>query len=108
MMEGEEGRTARKKREARERIIAAAAELFMEKGARAVSMDEVAQAADVARRTLFNYFESKEELLVATAGPGAAGVPGFRFWIRTISKTGFFQRRLTAGGLWRSAMSTFR
>ncbi|MBL8968581.1 MAG: TetR/AcrR family transcriptional regulator [Spirochaetaceae bacterium] len=69
MMEGEEGRTARKKREARERIIAAAAELFMEKGARAVSMDEVAQAADVARRTLFNYFEGKDELLVATAGP---------------------------------------
>jgi len=68
-MEGDEGRTARKKREARERIVAAAAGLFLEKGARAVSMDEVAVAADVARRTLFNYFESKDELLAATAGP---------------------------------------
>ena len=65
----EVGRTDRKKREARERIVAAAAGLFIERGARSVSMDEVAEASDVARRTLFNYFESKDELLYAAAAP---------------------------------------
>jgi AcrR family transcriptional regulator len=65
----EEGASDRKKREARQRIIEAASALFIEKGARAVSMDEVAAAAGVARRTLFNYFESKDELLYATAAP---------------------------------------
>lgn len=68
-MESEEGRAERKKRAARERIVAAASALFIEKGSRSVSMDEVAAAADVARRTLFNYFPNKEELLYAAAGP---------------------------------------
>ncbi len=68
-MENSEGLGERKKRESRERIIAAAAALFIERGARAVSLDEVAEAAQVARRTLFNYFPSKEELLHATAAP---------------------------------------
>ncbi len=68
-MDGAEGRTEKKKRKARERIVEVAAELFMERGAKSVSMDEVALAADVARRTLFNYFASKEELLYAAAAP---------------------------------------
>ena len=68
-MQKEECRTERKKREVRERIIEAATGLFIEKGARSVSMDDVAQASDVARRTLFNYFESKDDLLFATASP---------------------------------------
>lgn len=67
MGEGE-GR-ALKKKEARERIILAASGLFIERGARSVSMDQVAEAADVARRTLFNYFESKDDLLFAVASP---------------------------------------
>jgi len=68
-MEAGEGRAERKKREVRERIVDAAASLVIEKGARTVSMDEVAGKADVARRTLFNYFENKDELLYAAAGP---------------------------------------
>jgi AcrR family transcriptional regulator len=68
-VEPEEGRSERKKREARERIVAAAAELFIQKGSSAVSMDEVAESSDVARRTLFNYFASKDELLYAVAAP---------------------------------------
>ena len=68
-MESGEGRAGRKKREARARIISAAAGLVIEKGARAVSMDEVAEKAGVARRTLFNYFEGKEELLFAVTSP---------------------------------------
>ena len=43
-------------------IVAAATRLFLERGFGAVSMDELAAAAGVARRTLYNRFASKEEI----------------------------------------------
>jgi TetR/AcrR family transcriptional regulator of autoinduction and epiphytic fitness len=46
----------------REAIVEAAARLFLERGFGSVSMDELAGAADVARRTLYNQFASKEEI----------------------------------------------
>ncbi len=46
----------------REAIVAAAERLFLKRGFGAVSMDELATAAGVARRTLYNQFASKEEI----------------------------------------------
>jgi TetR/AcrR family transcriptional regulator, regulator of autoinduction and epiphytic fitness len=46
----------------REAIVEAAERLFLERGFGAVSMDELAEAAAVARRTLYNQFVSKEEI----------------------------------------------
>src|SRR6478736_912985 len=46
----------------REAIVDAAARLFLERGFGSVSMDELAMAAGVARRTLYNQFASKEEI----------------------------------------------
>jgi AcrR family transcriptional regulator len=46
----------------REVIVAAATRLFLERGFGAVSMDELAAAAGVARRTLYNQFANKEEI----------------------------------------------
>ena len=46
----------------RQAIVDAAAQLFLERGFGAVSMDELAEAAGVARRTLYNQFASKEEI----------------------------------------------
>ena len=46
----------------REAIVGAAQRLFLEHGFGAVSMDELAAAAGVARRTLYNQFASKEEI----------------------------------------------
>ena len=46
----------------REAIIEAAERLFLERGFGSVSMDELAGAAGVARRTLYNQFASKEEI----------------------------------------------
>jgi TetR/AcrR family transcriptional regulator of autoinduction and epiphytic fitness len=46
----------------REAIIEAAERLFLERGFGSVSMDELAEAAGVARRTLYNQFASKEEI----------------------------------------------
>jgi TetR/AcrR family transcriptional regulator of autoinduction and epiphytic fitness len=46
----------------REAIVAAATSLFLERGFGAVSMDELAEAAGLARRTLYNQFANKEEI----------------------------------------------
>ena len=46
----------------REAIVEAAARLFLSHGFGAVSMDELAEAAGLARRTLYNQFASKEEI----------------------------------------------
>jgi TetR/AcrR family transcriptional regulator of autoinduction and epiphytic fitness len=46
----------------RDAIVEAAERLFFERGFGAVSMDELAEAAGVARRTLYNQFVSKEEI----------------------------------------------
>ncbi len=46
----------------REAIVEAAERLFLERGFGSVSMDDLAEAAGVARRTLYNQFSSKEEI----------------------------------------------
>ena len=43
-------------------IVEAAERLFLDRGFGSVSMDELASAAGVARRTLYNQFASKEEI----------------------------------------------
>lgn len=46
----------------RHAIVDAAERLFLDRGFGAVSMDELAEGAGVARRTLYNQFASKEEI----------------------------------------------
>jgi AcrR family transcriptional regulator len=50
---------------ARERILAAAYELFSTRGVRAVGTEEVIAKAGVAKSTLYRHFSSKEELVLA-------------------------------------------
>jgi len=59
-----EGRRERKKREVRARIYETARQLFLERGFEATTVAEIAEAADVAQGTFFNYFPSKQALLV--------------------------------------------
>ena len=56
--------------EARERIFAAAARLFAERGFGTVSMREIAEAAGVSKPMLYYYFESKVGLCRALLGDG--------------------------------------
>jgi AcrR family transcriptional regulator len=49
----------------RMQILDAAARVFAEKGFRSAKVQEVARAAGVAHGTVYNYFPSKEELLLA-------------------------------------------
>jgi len=57
-----EGRRERRTRETRRKILLAARDLFAERGLDAVTVDEIAERADVARATVFNYFSTKESL----------------------------------------------
>lgn len=47
----------------RERILAAASELFYRQGIRAVGVDAIAEAADTNKMTLYRHFASKDELV---------------------------------------------
>lgn len=57
------GRRERKKAATRQAIADAALRLFLERGFDAVSVRDVAEAADVSTTTLFKHFPSKEALL---------------------------------------------
>jgi AcrR family transcriptional regulator len=55
-------RRTRKRLETRQRISDIASRLFVERGFDAVTVDEIAEAADVARMTVFNHFPRKEDM----------------------------------------------
>ncbi len=59
------GRRARRRSEIRHRILSAALELFRERGVDGVTVDEIAERADVARATIFNHFPGKDSLCQA-------------------------------------------
>lgn len=56
-------RTARKRRQTRDHIAATAHALFERDGYEAVTMEQIAVQADVARGTLYNHFPVKEAVL---------------------------------------------
>lgn len=59
----------RHKRRMREAISAAATELFLERGYDAVTVADVARRAGVSVATVFNYFDTKEDLFFDEAAP---------------------------------------
>jgi AcrR family transcriptional regulator len=64
----EEGRRERKKRARRSRIYETARQLFLEHGVAATTVEQIAEAADVAPTTFFNHFQSKSAVLGEMVG----------------------------------------
>src|SRR5262245_49663322 len=97
------GLRERKKALTRQAISDVATRLFMERGFEAVTVAEVAEAAGVSIKTVFNYFGSKEELfldreaevraaIVAAVTERPAGTSV------TAALTGLFADRCVPGG----------
>src|SRR5512144_2581180 len=59
------GRIDRRKRATREKVVATAMRLFRRHGFEAVTMEQIAEAADIAKGTLYNHFPVKEAIVSA-------------------------------------------
>jgi AcrR family transcriptional regulator len=62
---GPSGLRERKRQQTRERLTRAAMALFLERGFEATTLDDIAAAADISRRSFFHYFASKEDVVFA-------------------------------------------
>jgi AcrR family transcriptional regulator len=90
-MDQQLGLRERKKQQTREAIAETARRLFSERGFDRVTVAEIARAAEVAEKTVFNYFPTKEDLVywrmesfedelletIRTRGPGESVVEAF-------------------------------
>ncbi|MDH6117495.1 AcrR family transcriptional regulator [Kitasatospora sp. GAS204A] len=61
---GAEGLRERKKRATRQQLTDTATEMFLERGFDAVRVSEIAEACSVSEKTVFNYFPTKESLVL--------------------------------------------
>jgi AcrR family transcriptional regulator len=68
------GLRERKLQATRERLARAAMALFLERGFEATTIDDIAAAADVSRRSFFHYFASKEDVVAAWQEGAAAAL----------------------------------
>src|SRR5437660_12340146 len=58
------GRRQRRSSEIRERLFRAALDLFASKGFLETTVEDITEAADVGKGTFFNYFPSKDHILI--------------------------------------------
>ena len=64
------------RQELKDRIISYAMPEFYKRGVKAVKMDEISQGLHVSKRTVYEIFGDKEELLLAGEGKRTFGISG--------------------------------
>jgi AcrR family transcriptional regulator len=60
-------RLERRKLEVKEKILSAAFDLFLSQGVAATTIEEICERADVANRTFFNHFGTRQDMIRALA-----------------------------------------
>lgn len=95
-------RIEKEKKMREEDIISAAEKLFSEKGFEQTSMDDIAAGAEFTKRTVYQYFESKQELYYAVV------LRGMRELLESVraageEKTGLARLREMRLAAWRCA-----
>jgi AcrR family transcriptional regulator len=60
-------RTDRRKQEVRQRILQSAFDLFLSQGVEATKIEDICERADVANRTFFNHFATRQDMVRALA-----------------------------------------
>ncbi len=95
------GLRERKKQQTRDRIASVALQLFAERGYDHTTLAEIADAADVSPRTIFAYYQSKEDILfcdeplmyerlertLAERPPGATTVDALREFVASFGES---------------------
>jgi AcrR family transcriptional regulator len=103
------GLRERKKQQTRDLIAGTARRLFTERGFESVTVAQIAQEADVAEATVFNYFPTKEDLFysrleafeedlltaVRERGPGVSVLDAFREFL--LARRGVFAMNAPGG-----------
>jgi AcrR family transcriptional regulator len=65
-----EGRREQKRQETFQRIMGIGLKLFIARGYEGTTLDDIAEAVGISRRTIFYYYKSKEDILMAWQGGG--------------------------------------
>jgi AcrR family transcriptional regulator len=108
-MAAQAGLRERRKQETRESIAAAASRLFALRGFESVTVAQIARAAEVSEKTVFNYFPTKEDLFypqlesfenellsaIRDRAPGRTIVDAFRGFL--LARRGVFGRLVEEG-----------
>jgi AcrR family transcriptional regulator len=70
----EMGRRQRKRQAVHDTLLQSADQLFRERGIAGTTVDDIAEAADVARQTVFNHFPYKEAFALELAAAGIRAI----------------------------------
>ena len=111
------GRREAKRQETRDRLARAAEALFLERGFDATTVDEIAAAAGVSRRSFFHHFATKEDVvfahhadfeaaLLAAIATQPPGEPLLRVTERAIAEVASYMDRTEALALTRLKHAT--
>lgn len=94
-----QGRREQNKLHCRQRILRASRQLFSAEGYEETTMEEIAARAEISKATLYNYFPSKDSLLIGIAEAELADIRGLI--------TGELQNEPSAVEKLRRALQTF-